>query len=154
MHFHDTVNFWVLWPDWPHPFSPCQTKYFLVSFNICKFVPTCTKSGYFIDLCWRCDWLKNPVIWLTEKILAHISRTKLSHIRDFCRNTINMFSIEIKFSKNQWPNFPINSKNSVLGPFWVHFPIAWAKKLFLESSALYTTTSQRHSSTTPKFRKN
>ena len=34
-------------------------------------------SGYFIDLSWRCGWLKNPAIWLAENILAHISGTKI-----------------------------------------------------------------------------
>ena len=33
--------------------------------------------SYFIDLFWRYGLLKNPTIWLAEKILAHISGTKI-----------------------------------------------------------------------------
>ena len=30
-HFWDTVNFRVLWPEWPHHFWPCPPKRFLLS---------------------------------------------------------------------------------------------------------------------------
>ena len=32
-------------------------------------------------------------------------------------------------------------KNPVFGPFWVHFPNFWGKKIFLENPALSGTTS-------------
>ena len=57
-------------------FWPCQSENVL-TFNLCEFVSTGKKSGYFIDLFWRYAWLKNPAIWLTENILAHISGTRI-----------------------------------------------------------------------------
>ena len=57
---------------WPH-----QSKIFWSTFNLCEFVSSCKKSGYFIDLFWRYGWLKNPAIWLSENILAHVSGTKI-----------------------------------------------------------------------------
>ena len=35
------------------------------------------KPDYFINLFWRYGWLKNPAIWVAEKILAYISWTKI-----------------------------------------------------------------------------
>ena len=52
-------------------------KIFWSTFNLCKFVSTCKKPGYFIDLFWRYGWLKNLATWFTENILAHISGTKI-----------------------------------------------------------------------------
>ena len=57
---------------WPHP-----SKNFWSTFNLCEFVSTCKISRCFIDLLWRYGWLKNPAIWLAEKILAHISGTRI-----------------------------------------------------------------------------
>ena len=57
-------------------FWPCPPKNFWLTFNLHKFVSTCKKSGYFIDLFGRYDWLKNSAIRLAEGVLAHISRTK------------------------------------------------------------------------------
>ena len=53
-------------------------KIFWSTFNLCEFVSTCKKSGYFIDLFWRYSWLKNAAIWLAENILTHFSRTRIS----------------------------------------------------------------------------
>ena len=57
-------------------FWPCPPKNFWLTFNLYKFVSKCKKSGYFIDLFERYDWLKNSAIRLAEGVLAHISRTK------------------------------------------------------------------------------
>ena len=49
VHFWDTVNFRVLWPDWPHPFfDHVNPINFLSTFNLCESVSTCTKSVYSI----------------------------------------------------------------------------------------------------------
>ena len=48
------------------------------TFNLCDFVSTCKKTGYFIDFFWKYGWLKNPAIWLDENIFAHISGNKIS----------------------------------------------------------------------------
>ena len=58
-------------------YNHAHMKIFWSTFNLCEFVSTCKKSGYFIDLFWRYGWLKNPAIWLAENILAHISGTKI-----------------------------------------------------------------------------
>ena len=77
IHSWDTANFRVLWPDWHRPFLTMPTpKKFWSTFNLCEFVSTSKKSGYFIDLFWSYGWLKNPAIWLAENNLAHISGTK------------------------------------------------------------------------------
>ena len=39
------------------------------------------------------------------------------------------------------PNFSIYSKNPVFGPFLVHFPSFWGKKVFQENPALSRTAS-------------
>ena len=84
-------------------FRQCPPKKILINF-ICELVSTCKKSGYFIDLFWRYGWLKNPAIWLAENILAHISGTKIFPNIGFVQ-------------EHSWPNFSINSKNPVFGPF-------------------------------------
>ena len=58
-------------------FWPCLLKNFWSTFNLYEFVSICKKSGYLFDLFCRYGWLKNPAIWLTENILAHISWTKI-----------------------------------------------------------------------------
>ena len=55
---------------------PCTPSFFWSPLNLCEFVSTCKKSGYLIDWFWRYGWLKNLAVWLTDKILAHISETK------------------------------------------------------------------------------
>ena len=60
IHSWDTANFRVPWPGWPHPFLNIPPKTFWSTFNLCEFVSTCKKSGYFINLFWRYGWLKNP----------------------------------------------------------------------------------------------
>ena len=52
-------------------------KHFRSTVNLCEFVSTQKKSGYFINLFWRKGWVKNPAIWLAGNILAHISGTKI-----------------------------------------------------------------------------
>ena len=54
----DTVNFEVLWPDWPLIFDYAHPKILWLLLNLCKFVSTWKKSGYSIDLFWRFGWLK------------------------------------------------------------------------------------------------
>ena len=78
---------------------------FWSTFNLCKFVSTCKKSGYFIDLFWRYGWLKNPAIWLTENILAHISEAKIFLNMRFV-NTEN--NIDFHYISN---SVKINDKN-------------------------------------------
>ena len=59
--------------DWPYSFLTMpHWKTFPSNFYFCKFVSTCKKWGSFIDLLWRDAWFKNPVIWMTESILANI----------------------------------------------------------------------------------
>ena len=64
---------WLVTPIFDH----AHPKYFWSTFNLCKFVSTCKESGYFIDLFWRCGWLKNPAIWLAENILAISQEQKI-----------------------------------------------------------------------------
>ena len=68
--------------DHAHP------KTFWLTFNLCEFVSTCKKSGYFTDLL-RYGWLKNPAIWLAKNILAHISGTKIFPNIGSVQNTAN-----------------------------------------------------------------
>ena len=76
-HSRDAVNFRVLWPDWPHSFLTIPSlKIFFSPINLCKFVLKCKKSGYFIDLFWRYNWLKNP------KVLPISQEHKFSQIWD------------------------------------------------------------------------
>ena len=58
-------------------FNNVHPKNFQSTFNLCELLSTCKKSGYFVELFWRYNWLKNPTIWLGENILAHISGTKI-----------------------------------------------------------------------------
>ena len=60
--------------DHTHP------KCFWSTLNLCK------KSGYFIDLFWIYDSLKNPATWFAENILAHISGTKIFPNIGFVQN--------------------------------------------------------------------
>ena len=81
----DTVNFRVQWPDWPHPFlTILNQKIFDQFFNLCEFVSTCKKPGYFIDLFWKYDWL-NLIGW--ENFGPYLKNKKFSQIWDLCRNT-------------------------------------------------------------------
>ena len=47
----------------------------------------------------------------------------------------------INFSKNYWPNCPINWKNPVFGPFWALFSQFLGKKSFPENRVLSRTYS-------------
>ena len=92
---------------WPHP-----PKIFWSTLNLCKFVSTCKKSGYFINLLWRYGWLKNSAIWLAENILVHISGTKFFQNMGLCRNTANNInfhyrtnSVKINDKICFWPIF-------------------------------------------------
>ena len=64
-------------------FWPCPLKNLLIKFSLCEFVSPWKKSDCLIDLFWRYGWLKNPAIWLTENILAHISGTKILSNMEF-----------------------------------------------------------------------
>ena len=118
IHSWDTVNFRVLWPDWPHPFLTTHIQNFfdqlLIHLNLYQHAK---KSGYFIDLFWRYGWLKNPAVWLAENILAHISGTRI--FPDMGLNfhyRTNSVKIITKF-------FNIFKKTMFLAHFWSIFPI-------------------------------
>ena len=72
MHSWDTVNFSPATRLATPIFDHAHPKKFWWTFNLSESVSTCKKSGYFTDLIWRYDWLKNLAIWLAENILAHI----------------------------------------------------------------------------------
>ena len=119
---------------WPYP-----SKNLWSGFNLCEFVSTCKKSGYFIDLFWRYDWLKNPAIWLAENILPISQKLEFSQIWDLFRNTTN--NINIHYSTN---SVKINDKifqyiQKTL--FLAHFPNFWGKKFFFWKIQLSCTTS-------------
>ena len=114
-------------------------KTFWSTFNLCKFVLTCKKSGYSIDLFWRYGRLKNPAIWLAENILDHISETKFSQIWDLCRKIAN--NIHFHYKTN---SVKINDKFSlyIKKPlFLAYFPNSWGKFFFLVNPALSRRTS-------------
>ena len=146
IHFWETVNFRLLWPGWPHPFLTMTN--FWSTFNLCEFVSTCKKSGYFIDLFWRYGWLKNPAIWLAENILAHISGTKILNTA----NNIN-FHYRTNSEKINDKMFQYIPKSQCFGPFLVHLPNFWSKKDFSGKSIFVTHNFKWVSSTMPKFRK-
>ena len=76
IHSWDTVNFRVLWPDWPHTFLTTPTSKVFDQLMWIEFVSTCKISNYFINLFWRHGWLKKPAMWLAQNILADISGIK------------------------------------------------------------------------------
>ena len=119
---------------WQHP-----SKNISINFNLCEFVSTCKKSGYFIDLLWRYGWLKNPAIWLAENILAPSQEQKFSQTWDLCRNRANNINFHYRTNSEK-----INDKIFQYikkKPFLVHFPNFGGKKMFLENPALSRTTS-------------
>ena len=65
-HSWDTINFLVTRLTTPIS-DNAHSKVLWSTVNLCKFVSTCKKSRYFIDLFWRYGWL-NPAIWLAENI--------------------------------------------------------------------------------------
>ena len=134
---------------------PCPSKHFWSTFNLGEFVPTCKKSGYFIDLFWRYGWLKNPATWLVQNILAHISGTKIFQY-GICGNTANNINFHYKTNSLQI-NHKIFQKNAkkkqVFGSFLIHIPNFWGKKIFLENLAIMQNFI-RVSRIIPKFWKN
>ena len=109
-----------------------QPKKFLINFYLCKFISTCKRSRYFINLFWRYGWLKNPAIWLAENILAHIS--------GMCRNTANYYhnyhSDYIFHHRTNSVKIIDKIFQYILAHFWSVFPILGAKRIFLENPGL------------------
>ena len=58
MHQHAKNYFILSIYSWVPIFYNAHLKLFWPIFNICEFVSTCKKSGYFTDLFWRYGWLK------------------------------------------------------------------------------------------------
>ena len=83
-------------------FDHAHPKNLRLTFNLCEFLSSYKKPGYFIDLIWRYGSLKNPAIWLSDNILAHISGTNIFPNMGFVqkRSKYYKFSLETKFSKN------------------------------------------------------
>ena len=160
VHFWDTVNFKVPWPDWPRPFLTMPTQKKLSStFNICEFVSTCKKSSYYINLFRRYGWLKNPSIWLAENTLAISQKPKFCQIWDLCRNTANNINFHYRTNsvKINDKNFPWIQKTLSSVHFWSIFPILFGffwVFFFFEKSGVATHNFRWISSTMPKFRKN
>ena len=78
---------------WPYP-----PKYFLINFNIYEFVEWIWEFDLFS---WY-GWLKNPAIWLAEKIMAYISGTKIVSNMGFVQkhSKLYKFSLQKKFIKS------------------------------------------------------
>ena len=87
VHSGDTANFWVLWPDWPHPFLIIPNQKCFDQLLIYMNLHHMQKN--LIDVFWRYGSLKNSEIWLAEIILSHISGKKISQTWNLCRNTAN-----------------------------------------------------------------
>ena len=64
-------------------------KIFWSTFNLCKFVSTCKKSCYFIDLFWRYGWLKILQSDWLRTFWAISQEQNFSQIWALCRNAAN-----------------------------------------------------------------
>ena len=112
--------------DHAHP------KYFWSTFNLCEFISTCKKHGYFKDLFWKYGWLK---ILQSENTLAHTLGTKRYPNMGFgTKNNINYRTNLVKINEKK---ISISSKNPVLGPFLVDFSNFGGKKIFFKKSDSY-----------------
>ena len=92
--FIPSILFWEMQSILESRDQTCH-KHFWSFFDLCGFLSTCKKTGYFTDSFWRYGSLKNSAIWLAENILAHISGTK--GFPGICAGTqqiINIFIIE------------------------------------------------------------
>ena len=94
-----------------------------------------------IGLIWRYGWLNDPAIWLTDKILANISRTKIFPNLVLCRNTTNItFHYRINPVITSEKTFHL-IKKQFLAHFWCIFPILLAKffswKIWLSHTTSY-----------------
>ena len=133
VHSWDTVNFRFPWPDWSNSFLTLPNqKRFWSTYNLCEFASICNKSGCFIDLFWRYDWLKNPAIWLDDNILVHISGKNFPQIWDLHGKTVNNinFHYRTKQVKLNDQLFQQIQKNPYFSLFLVHFPNFGGKKKF------------------------
>ena len=132
----DRVNFRVPWQSWLHPFLTKPPQNFLINFYFMWiFCQYAKKSGYFVNLCYRYVWLKNPAIWLAENILDHIFRTTISQIRDLYRNTANKINFHYRTNS-------VKIKTPILAHFHSIFsPIFGGNKMFLEIPAQSRTIS-------------
>ena len=92
---------------------------------------TCKKSGYSIDLFWRYVWLKTHAIWLAENILANISGTKNFPNMGFVLSILNNTNFHYRTNSTKINDHIFQQiQKTVFGPFLVHFPDFWSKKLF------------------------
>ena len=149
IHFWDTANFRVPWPDRPHPFLAIPTQKIFDQFLIYVNLYRHAKDQDFFNLFWRYGWLKNTAIWLNENILAHISQ-----ILNLCRNIANNINFHYRTNSVKInDNFSINSKNHVFGPFLVQF-LYFGGKNFSGKSGSLMHNFIWVSSTMPKLRKN
>ena len=116
---------------------------FWTTFNLCEFVSTCKKSGYFIDLFGRYGWLKKSCNWLAENSSAHIRGTKFSQIRILCRSTANNINFHYRSTSVKINDqiFQQIQKILFLSLFRSVLPIFGAKKNFPENLVLPCTTS-------------
>ena len=111
---------------------------FWLDFNLCEFVSTCKKSGYFINSFWRYGWLKMlQSDWMI--IFWPISQElEFSQIWDFCRNKANNIHFHYRTNSVKINGNIFQYIQKVL--FLAHFPNFWGKKFFLENPALSCTT--------------
>ena len=106
-----------------------QPNIFWSIFNWREFVLTYKKTGRLIDLFWRYGWLKNPVIWLAENILGHVTGTKIFPNIRFVQEHINFHykTNSIKINDKFVNKF---KKILTLAYFWFIFLILGAKHFF------------------------
>ena len=71
-------------------------KNFWLTFNLCVFVSTCRKLGYFVDLFWRYGWLKILQSHWLRTFLPISQELEFSQIWDLCRNTANVKNFHYK----------------------------------------------------------
>ena len=111
VHSWDTISFRVQRPDWSHPFlTMSNQKVFnqlLLSLNFYQHAKNeavwSICSGEIVDLkILQSDWLR--AFW-------PISQKVFSKYRICAKTQQYKFSLQKKFSKNQWQNFSLNSKN-------------------------------------------
>ena len=94
--------------DHAHP------KYFWSTFNLCEFISTCKKHGYFKDLFWKYGWLK---ILQSENTLAHTLGTKRYPNMGFgTKNNINYRTNLVKINeKKNFNKFKKSCFGSIFG---------------------------------------
>ena len=104
-------------------FWPRLSKIFWSTFNLCKFVSTCKKLGYFIDLFWRYAWLKILQSYWLRTFWPISQEPQFSQIRDLWRNIANNihFYYRTNSVKIKDKIFQYIQKYPVFGPFYQFF---------------------------------